>query len=659
MAEERTFRTAQEAIDFAMPTPGWTIVGQRPYYVTEPNVGEDGGPPPANQPQTKAVQRGFIYSVRGPEGQPDEVTLGAGPLDESGKPRIGDTVKWNNEPGAPLPVTTLVVVKGPSNQPTTTTATASPPEALQRLDAQMKPVGPDQPAVYVRDPKAPASTPPFKLDPDAVTSDPSKWKILKHPTTEEPMAYVDPANNKVMATIAPTPDKKATGTYDNVYDPNDPTKKRIIGMVDKGDPSIYRAVSADPNLPQRQIVTTPTAVYAVAADNTVTKLFDIDKNSPFQAVIVDGKPYRFDPNAGTFTAGPVNEHPDIKDQNGLTMVWTPDEEGGGKYAYPPGVEPAKTMTGAGTTSKYLIWYNAQTGQEISRTDNPNYEPTQPTLPQVNTTAPQIPIVDPDKPGQIKWIPNPGRVMAPQALTDLAAQLSGVVVDPNNPLTLEDAKAIIDAANAQMTSATNAATTAMQSAQQGAATGAGILNQRAATAQGLVGQGLNLFQGNRDITAPLPGIGSQLTQGAAAFATELGGGQEVYDTAARLVKAADPQGGNPMMSAAAATLTQVMNRYKQATGQDHPLVQATKAAQQSQTANALVAPGTPVVSPAVVSPQVFQAQFDPRLNPAAPQQPAGTVLPAGVAGTVAPDDPRRRRSMMAGFVAPETLLEMVT
>jgi hypothetical protein len=654
MADTKHFANAAAAVEDIVP--GSRVIGQIPFYVTEPipeaERTRDG-------PTTRSVQRGYTVSYIRPDGQPDEIVVGPSYEAKEGETApTGATVVWNNEPGAPLPPAT-VILKGPKQGPSTTTATASPPEALQRLDAQMKPItDPSQPAVYVRDPKAPASTPPFKLDPDAVSSNPSKWQILKHPTTQEPMAYIDPANNKVMATIAPTPDKKATGTYDNVYDPNDPTKKRIIGMVDKGDPSIYRAVTQDPNT-QRQIVTTPTAVFAINPDNTHVKLFDIDKNSPFQAVIVDNKPYRFDPNTGEFTPGPVNEHPDIKDQNGLTMVWTTSEDGSGKYAYPPGVEPAKTMTGAGTTSKYLIWYNAQTGQEISRTDNPNYEPTQPTLPQVNTTAPQIPVVDPDKPGQIKWIPNPARVMAPQALTNLASQLSGVVADPSNPLTLEEAKAIIDAANAQMTSATNAATTAMQTTQQGAQTGAGILNQRAATAQGLVGQGLNLFQGNKDITAPLPGIGSQLTQGAAAFATELGGGQEVYDTAARLVKAADPQGGNPMMSAAAATLTQVMNRYKQATGQDHPLVQATKAAKASQTAGAMVAPGTPVVSPAAVAPTVFQAQFDPRLNPAAPQQPVGTVLPPGVAGTVAPDDPRRRRSPMEGFVAPETLLGLVT
>jgi hypothetical protein len=652
MADTKHFASAAAAVEDIVP--GSRVVGQIPFYVTEPipeaERNRDG-------PTTRSVQRGYTVSYIRPDGQPDEIVVGPSYEAKEGEPApTGATVVWNNEPGAPLPPST-VILKGPKQGPTTTTATASPAENLQRLDAQMKPItDPSQPAVYVRDPKAPASTPPFKLDPDAVSSNPSKWQILKHPTTQEPMAYIDPANNKVMATIAPTPDKKATGTYDNVYDPNDPTKKRIIGMVDKGDPSIYRPVTQDPNT-QRQIVTTPTAVYAINPDNTHVKLFDIDKNSPFQAVIVDGKPYRFDPNTGVFTPGPVNDHPDIKDQNGLTMVWTTSEDGSGKYAYPPGVEPAKTMTGAGTTSKYLIWYNAQTGQEISRSDNPNYEPTKPDLPQINLNARKIPQVDPDNPGKIIWIDNPNLQKAPEALTNLASQLAGVVADPNNPLTLDEAKAIIDAANAQMTSATNAATTAMQTTQQGAATGAGILNQRAATAQNLVQQGLGMVQGNKDITMPLPGIGGQLTQGAAAFATELGGGQEVYDTAARLVKAADPQGGNPMMSAAAATLTQIMQRYQQATGQPHPLVQATKAAKASQTAGAMVAPGTPVVSPAAVAPTVFQAQFDPRLNPAAPQQPAGTVLPPGVTGTVAPDDPRRRRSMMAGFVAPETLLQM--
>jgi hypothetical protein len=657
MPDQKTYRSAQEAIDDLVP--GSRLVGQIPFYITEPipeaERARDG-------PTTRSVQAGYTISYIRADGEPDEIVIGtkAGKDASGGDLPIGGTVTWNNEPGAPLPTVDIVVLKGPKQGPSTTaTATASSPEQLQRLDANMKTItDPNQPAVYVRDPKAPASTPPFKLDPDAVSSNPSKWQILKHPTTQEPMAYVDPSNNKVMATIAPVPDKKATGEYINVPDPNDPTGKRIIGLVDKGDPSVYRAVARDPNL-DRQIVTTPTGVYAINADNTHVKLFDIDKNSPFQAVIVDGKPYRFDPNTGTFTPGPVNEHPDIKDQNGLVMVWTPDAAGGGKYAYPPGVRPPTTMTGAGTTSKNLIWYDATTGEELIRKDNPNYEPPKPDMPQISLTARKIPQVDPANPGKIIWVDNPNLQKAPEALSALASQLAGVVADPNNPLTLDEAKAIIDAANAQMTSATSAATTAMQAAQQGAATGAGLLQQRATNAQNLVSQGLGMVQGNKDITMPLPGIGSQLTEGAAAFATELGGGQEVYDTAARLVKAADPQGGNPMMSAAAATLTQVMNRYKQATGQDHPLVQATKAAAASQQKTAMVAPGTPAVSPAVVSPTVFQAQFDPRLNPAAPQQPAGTVLPPGVTGTVAPDDPRRRRSPMEGFVAPETLLGMVT
>src|SRR4030095_1015594 len=129
-------------------------------------------------------------------------------------------------------------------------------------------------------------------------------------------------------------------------------------------------------------------------------------------------------------------------------------------------------------------------------------------------------------------------------------------------------------------------------------------------------------------SPVPGLGQALVQGATNYATELGGGQAVYDTAVRMVQAADPNNSNPDRAAAVATLTQIMDRYKQATGQDYPMVAATKAAQQSQQTQQFVPPNA-------VPPDVFHAQFDPRLNPAAPQQTAGTLLSAGVAGTVAP------------------------
>lgn len=551
---------------------------------------------------------------------------------------------WTIKGQRPYLVTTTTPVPNPlPGQPTTTTTQTQ----VGTILVIQGPNGePDEMTI--------ASTPP------AQRGEPPKITILQGPGAK-PDAIKD----------------KPSGKYTNVIDPNDSNNKRVIGMVDTGDGS-FHTVSSDPNLPGRQIITTPTAVYAVDAENNVKKLVDIDKQSPFQAVIVDGKPYRFDPNAGTFTAGPVNAHPDIKDQNGLVMTWQGSDEEG-QYGYPPGVKPAAGLS-VNTQAPNLIWYDNE-GNVVSTRPNENYRPAAPALPQVGANAPMVPIEDPDKPGQIKWVPNQGQVMAGEALQNLAAQLTKTVVDPAHPLTLDQAKTMIEAANQRMTTEASQAQTArgaagdILSAQSaGAQTGAGMLQQRQQTAQNLVQQGLGIATsaggryGNYSggMLSPVPGLGQNLAQGAAGFATELGGGQAVYDTAIRMVQAADPNNQNPDRAAAVATLTQLMDRYKQASGQDHPAVAATQALQASQASGGMAGPQT--LNPAAVTPDVFQAQFDPRLNPAAPQQPAGTVLPPGVAGTVAPGDPRyvgtlptmaqARTPAQLGFTAPGAIMGMV-
>ena len=415
------------------------------------------------------------------------------------------------------------------------------------------------------------------------------------------VAQWDPVNNQLHP-VAAEPGAKPSGQYTNIVDPNDPKGKRVIGMVDTGDKSVH-TVSSDPNLPGRQIINTPTAVYAVDAENNVTKLVTIDKDSPFQAVIVDGKPYKFDPKDGTFTAGPVNEHPDIKDQNGLPMVWQADADGGGKYGYPAGVKPAAGLS-VNTQAPNLIWYDTE-GNIVAQRGNPNYRPPAPNLPQVGANAPMVPIEDPDKPGTIKWVPNQGQVMAGDALSNLAAQLTNTVVDPNHPLTMDQAKQLIDSANQKMTSDTQrmqveaqqaatargAASDIIGAQTQRAQTGAGLLQQRAqaatGTLQSLVGNALS----NKNITS-IPGdVGANLVGGLQGWTADLMGGQATMDSAARMIQAADPQSNlaDPTTQAAISTLRQMLDKHAELTGQPHPAVAATQAAQQSQQTGGMVVP----------------------------------------------------------------------
>jgi hypothetical protein len=551
------YNSKQAAVDALKP--GYRVVGEKPYFVNKanPNAGRPGEPAQIQE------QQGVTLSILGPKGEPDTIVV----------KEVGNNPDTKGGVG-------FDVIEGPQSKPTAGNQ-ASPPGGW---------------------------TPVYRTPGDASSGQIGQW---------------DPQNNEFHPTAA-DPNAKPSGTYDNVIDPNDPKGKRIIGMIDKGDKS-WHAVSNDPNLPGRQIITTPSAVYAVDADNNVSKLVDIDKNSPFQAVIVDGKPFKFDPNTGTFTAGPVNEHPDIKDANNLPMVWTVQPDGSAKYAYPPGVKPAAGLS-VNTTAPNLIWYDTD-GNVVATRKNENYLPTPATAPSPNTTAPMLLLPDPKDPTKLTWQPNKGQVLASDALKQLASHLTGQVV--SGDMTVDEAKTLIDSANARMTNDINQANTARGAASDiltamstGATTGAGILQNRVSNAQQMLGSVLGLAgQGQRSgnmggglMSAPA-GLGEQLVGGIQGWATELGGGQGVYDTAARLVQAADPQNGrSPEAQAAYGVLTQMLDRYKQQTGQDHPTVVATQAAQQSQQQGGMAAPATVVP----------------------PQQAAPVMQPAPVAaGVVAP------------------------
>src|SRR5215471_18882712 len=130
---------------------------------------------------------------------------------------------------------------------------------------------------------------------------------------------------------------------------------------------------------------------------------------------------------------------------------------------------------------------------------------------------------------------------------------------------------------------------LQGIQQGAQTGAGILQNRVSNAQQMLGSVLGLAGqrspsgnlGGGMLSAPA-GLGEALVGGISGWATELGGAPDVYQSAANLVQRADP--GSRLGGDAAnayGVLGQMLQKYRDMTGQPHPA--ETIAAQQQQNA----------------------------------------------------------------------------
>jgi hypothetical protein len=372
-------------------------------------------------------------------------------------------------------------------------------------------------------------------------------------------------------------------------------------MVDTGD-KVFHPVSASGA--NRQVINTGTAVYTLDDQGKPQKILDVDKNSPYQAVNIDNVLYRFDPNEKDPTKALTrisDQNPmpqSVKDSAGNTLLLQTQPDGSQKYTLPAGVDRAQQLTGVGTTSPNLIWYDSATGEEIKRAPNPNYQAPRPQVPPANTTAPNILIEDPDHPGQLKWVPNQGQVKASDALKNLASTLSGQVV--SGDLSVDEAKTIIDAANQRMTAEGNQATTAvnaagqlLQTTREGATAGAGILQQRAQAASGMLQNILGQATGAKNLMSVPSGLGENLVGGIQGWTADLMGGQGVLDSAARMVQAADPQNdlSSPQSHVAIGVLTQMLQKYQDATGQPHPAVAATNAAAQSAAGGGMAAPAT--------------------------------------------------------------------
>jgi hypothetical protein len=520
-----------------------------------------------------------------------------------GRPKPSNVADWVifNHPstGEPLyyldPATgsTIPIRAAPAQGPQEVAPRAAPPSQLRRLDANFQEVQPGQPFVYVQDPNAPAGSAPFKVEEDSKTGDPSQWQVvLADPSQPNgPKIVYDPKSGKMVGSVPAPPEAQQlrTGVYTDMVDPNNP--KRVIAKVDTGSKELFR-IERDPAT-QKQFVNTGSAVLVFDDEGKLVSTTPYEKGTEFVAVNMGDQAYAFDPKTGAFTAGPKGEAP--------------------------------THVGVSTDNEYFTFFRdgVQVGEPVR---NPSYRgPQQTAAPPMSDTSPTIPRWNP-KSGQWEDVPNTGRVTIGQATQAMITELTGQAVDPNNPMTPNEADALLRAAIGKMNAdAQREATKAQAEASkaqvaatregtaraaagdilsgigQGATTGAGLLNQRQATTQALIGQGIQSIgagasrSGNYGggMLSPVPGFGADLVQGAMGVATEMGGGQAVFDTAVRMVQAADPQGQNPDRAAAVATLTQMMERYKQVSGQEYPTVAATLASQQSQQQNAFVPPPPPL------------------------------------------------------------------
>lgn len=319
-----------------------------------------------------------------------------------------------------------------------------------------------------------------------------------------------------------------------------------------------------------------------------------------------------------------------------------------------------SVVGGGTAAdRYItsIGPDASGNYQITNTPNANYTPPKPEVQPGFENSAKVPVMTYDPDAQkwtMTWQDNQGRPMTNANLWDFFGQLKGVVGNGDGQIPLDEAKAYATAAyqafdaqtqrmNAQtsqqtqqtnaLTAESNALDNQQKNALSGAQTGAGLLQNRVQAGTGMVNNTLNQVWGNKNfgLGSKLPsGWGQQLLQGAQDFTTGLGGGPEVYTAAANLVKNANPQLANgPNGPQVQAQLADMLAKYKQMTGQDHPLVSGQQPNQQpDQTQPPTAAPPAPTPPPAPPSP--LAAGFTPAVPGVAPITPV--TAPGGAAIT---------------------------
>jgi hypothetical protein len=205
----------------------------------------------------------------------------------------------------------------------------------------------------------------------------------------------------------------------------------------------------------------------------------------------------------------------------------------------------------------------------------------------DTTSPFVVTIGDN--GQPVFTENKNRQSITEAQQALIQQL-GVKV-ANGSMSEAQAKDLITSTTQAMTAQANVqqaqnqqqqtiqqgATGALGAIQQSAQAGAGMLQNRVTNAQqmlsgvlGLAGQGQRSGNMGGGLMSAPPGLGEQLVQGAGAWATQLGGGEDVYNSAANLVRRADPNNGLGGDAANAyGVLGQMLQKYRDLTGQPHP------------------------------------------------------------------------------------------
>jgi hypothetical protein len=370
-----------------------------------------------------------------------------------------------------------------------------------------------------------------------------------------------------------------------------------------------------------------------------------------QTEVRNGVTYQWDPKTNTWSqaAGlPTEQKPTAP----TDVFWTdiPDQPGKqqGNRMVNGQLQPIqdltrdkekKPATAATTTqAEYIVFYDEQ-GNEVSRQKNPNYvAPAQAPF-TADTVSDFIPAIDP-KTNQVIWTQNQNQVKASQAVSDLARSLGlNVAAGSMSEKQAQDLitgavngmNARSQALNAQtgaLTGQAGAAQNMLQGIQQGAQTGAGLLNQRAQTAQAMLGNVMNMAGQGRPsgnlgggmLSAPA-GMGAALVGGIQNWATELGGGQDVYNSAASLVQRADP--GNRLGADAGrayGALGQALERFQQMTGQMHPLQQALAQEQQQPQQTGFPAPGP---APGAAPPATLQSQQAANRAAASAQTAAAT------------------------------------
>jgi hypothetical protein len=611
--QQTAYNTAQAAVE-GLLGKGWTIAAMRPAYqagVSDPNAVGSNKPP---------LQIGAIVDVIGPGGEKDSITVG--PSDTS--------VTWDLTPGPdgklkPLQAG-IVVLKGPTNQPSPGSQPGSAITDWVRIDANGKEIAKGDtttPAVYIRDPKAPATTPPYKLEEDQKLGDPKSWQPITNPNDPNGavIGLFDPKTSKLAASVPAKPNAQPSGDLKPLIDPNDPAHKRVIGLIDQGDFSIH-PVSQTPD--GKQVVLTDTGIYVVDKDTGEAKLSQTITKSQTPSVFThpDGSIYMVDPNEKDpnkkLTRLQGQQPPQtIKQQTPggeVTLVYNPETH---TYEMPPGTTAPASVDAPGSAALQFIVYRDDKGNEIFKSKNPNWQGfTQPAEPTVSTTAKFVPRWNKEK-GVWEDVPNVNRIPASDALKAMAAQVTGQAIAGD--LSEDEAIKLLTAANAKMANdiaaqnaQLSAASTALTAGAQGAQTGAGLLNQRVQAGSQMLGQVLG-FAGQSHLRGLPEGAGQAIMGDIQGFATQLGGGQDVYDTAVRLVHAADPSAPNELTAKATAFINQVLNKQIQETGELPPVVKATQALKANLAANAqggqggfTPTPTVPVQTPAVASGQMMPA-----------------------------------------------------